>query len=454
MRIRAIELAWFRGAASAIALEPNGKSMVVYGENGSGKSSFVDAVEYVLNNGSIEHLRTEYSGSRQVKAIPNTHKPANVKPTLRFKFQDSSELKIDFNPNGSSKRSGGERVAMGEWEYRQTVLRQDEVAKFIHDTKGEKYSALLPLFGLHQLEVAAENLRKLRRTVENEGKGGEKKARLQQSTNQRQATFVDQNDEQIVEAIHEIYGRYCGGDHDDGDVLSLCGKTRIAIDQKISRFSADDRRHVALNEVGESNLKDTVERVRTASVKLAESIDSNISEKLAVLQAARAFAETMEDGIEMNCPACGQAVRSEAFGDHVKTETERLKELENTFDAYKSAVGSVSSCLESLKSNIRKPDLKDWKEGLVYPALFDGLQYLELTSPDALRENCSVDDLNSIESMLLPIIATAAQDAKGAPPDVQTLTGDKNRLNVAETVMSTSTTTTSYSGKLRLGSKD
>ena len=52
MRIRTIELAWFRGAAGAIALEPNGKSMVVYGENGSGKSSFVDAVEYVLNNGS------------------------------------------------------------------------------------------------------------------------------------------------------------------------------------------------------------------------------------------------------------------------------------------------------------------------------------------------------------------------------------------------------------------
>ena len=198
MRIRTIQLAWFRGAAGAIALEPNGKSMVVYGENGSGKSSFLDAVEYVLNNGSIEHLRTEYSGSRQVNAIPNTHKPANGNSTLRFKFQDSSELKIEFNPNGLSKRSGGEGIAMGEWEYRQTVLRQDEVAKFIHDTKGEKYSALLPLFGLHKLGVATENLRKLRRTVENEAKAGEKKARLQQATNQRQATFADQSDEQIV----------------------------------------------------------------------------------------------------------------------------------------------------------------------------------------------------------------------------------------------------------------
>ena len=436
MRIRTIELAWFRGAAGAIALEPNAKSMVVYGENGSGKSSFVDAVEYVLNNGSIEHLRTEYSGTRQVNAIPNTHKPANIKPTLRFKFQDSSELKIEFNPNGSSRRSGGEGVAMGDWEYRQTVLRQDEVAKFIHNTKGEKYSALLPLFGLHKLEVAAENLRKLRRTVEDEAKAGEKKARLQQSINQRQATFADQSDEQIVEAIHELYERYCGGDRGEIDALSLCGKTKIAIDDRISQFSADDRRYVAVKEVAESNLKDTVEGVRAASVKLAESIDSNISEKLAVLQAARAFAETIEAATEINCPACGQTMTSEAFGEHVKTETARLKELENTFDAYKAAVGSVSSCLELLKSNLRKPDLKGWKDGFVDPALFDGLQYLELASPDTLRENCSLDDLNSIQNKLLPIVATAVRDTKGAPPDVQTLTGDKNRLNVAETVIS------------------
>ena len=436
MRIRTIELAWFRGAAGGVALEPNGKSMVVYGENGSGKSSFVDAVEYVLNNGSIEHLRTEYSGSRQVNAIPNTHKPANVNSTLRFKFQDSSELKIEFNPNGSSKRSGGEGIAIGEWEYRQTVLRQDEVAKFVHDTKGGKYSALLPLFGLHKLEVAAENLRKLRRTVENEAKSGEKKAFLQQSSNLRQATFADQSGDQILEAINGLYARYGGGDRAEVDALSLCSKTKIAIDNKISQFSADNRRHVALKEVAESNLKDTVERVRTASVKLAESIDSSISEKLAVLQAARAFAETIEDDTEINCPACGQAVTSGAFGEHVKTETERLKELENSFDAYKSAVGSVSNCLESLKSDLRKPDLKDWKDGFVDPALLDGLQYLELASPDALRENCSVDELNAIENRLLPIIAIAARDTKGAPPDVQTLTGDKNRLNVAETVIS------------------
>ncbi|MDO8700505.1 MAG: AAA family ATPase, partial [Deltaproteobacteria bacterium] len=62
MRIKSIELEWFRGAADPVTIEPDCKSLVVYGANGSGKSSFVDAVEYVLNDGKIGHLSHEYSG--------------------------------------------------------------------------------------------------------------------------------------------------------------------------------------------------------------------------------------------------------------------------------------------------------------------------------------------------------------------------------------------------------
>jgi chromosome segregation ATPase len=53
MRIKAIELSWFRGAADATLLDLDCKSTIVYGVNGSGKSSFVDAVEYVPNDGQI-----------------------------------------------------------------------------------------------------------------------------------------------------------------------------------------------------------------------------------------------------------------------------------------------------------------------------------------------------------------------------------------------------------------
>jgi hypothetical protein len=53
------------------------------------------------------------------------------------------------------------------------------VAAFIADTKGKKYSALLPLLGLHRLEIAAENLRQLSKAVIEESKLTERENDLQ-----------------------------------------------------------------------------------------------------------------------------------------------------------------------------------------------------------------------------------------------------------------------------------
>ena len=178
MRIKSIALAWFRGAADPVSLEANCKSMVVYGLNGSGKSSFVDAVEYVLKNGRIEHLRHEYSSSYQANAIHNTHKPESSQTTLGIRFGDDSEIRMAFSPNGAPKKTGAKHISMDNWEYRQTVLRQDEVSEFIHNTKGEKYSALLPLFGLQNMEIAADNFRQLEKTVSSEAKLIEKQINL------------------------------------------------------------------------------------------------------------------------------------------------------------------------------------------------------------------------------------------------------------------------------------
>ena len=50
-------LTWFRGAADTVALEPAGRSMVVYGENGAGKSSFVDGLRLRVLNGAHESPR-------------------------------------------------------------------------------------------------------------------------------------------------------------------------------------------------------------------------------------------------------------------------------------------------------------------------------------------------------------------------------------------------------------
>ena len=124
MRIESIELEWFRGAADSVALDPGSKSIVVYGENGSGKSCFVDAVEHALSGGRIGHLAHEYSGKHQEKAIINTHCPEGKRAEFRIKFKDKSELRVEIQRIGISTSSGAESIAMNSWDLIYAVYKQ------------------------------------------------------------------------------------------------------------------------------------------------------------------------------------------------------------------------------------------------------------------------------------------------------------------------------------------
>ena len=435
MRIKSIALEWFRGAADRVTLELDCKSLVVYGANGSGKSSFVDAVEYVLSNGRIRHLAHEYSGKHQEKGIPNTHKPKDRKATLNIKFKDDSELRTEIRDNGSSTRTGAEAVAMDTWDYRRTVLRQDEVAAFIHDTKGNKYSALLPLLGLDQMEVAAENLRQLAKAVEKESRLSETRVALKQVEATRKTAFGTHSDEQILKTIGDLHTKYCADKHATIDPLSHCKELETALDTRIALCSNDDRRYVALRGAAELDLKHHIGAVREASVKLDGAARPLIAEQLDVLQKTEAFVAKLGDAKEVKCPACGRLISTDDFQAHVTAERMRLQEIIDTFDTWKAAIGTLCDTVKLLKSNLGKVDVKSWRDELAVGALADNFAHLDGLNAEALRASCGEEDLKAIEDKLLPLIAAAASASKDAPPDAQALSTAKRTTEAGRTVI-------------------
>ena len=437
MRIKSIELAWFRGAAAPVALEPNGKSMVVYGENGSGKSSFVDAVEYVVNNSGIEHLKNEYSGSHLVNAIPNTHKSASDKTTLKFHFRDDSHLNVEFRPNGSSKISGAEHIGMPNWQYRQTVLRQDEVSRFIHDRKGEKYSALLPLLGLTEMEFVAENLRKLTRPVEVESHIVENKTRLKQMEQRQIDTFGSQANEDMLQAVDLLYMEYCDSDPTAGDPMSRCDELKTAINSRIQEYAPTDRLQFLLRKVTETRFEDHVMAVRASGVQLASSMDSLIGEKLAVLKSADDFAKHLTEAETVECPACGQSIEVGAFRKHIAEESDRLKDINDSFITYRATIGTVCDTLTQLRSTLAEPELQTWRSEITEQETLKGLADLEAMDINSLRQSCTDDDLKAVEGTISPIVAAAHLASRDSLPDIQKLRVDLGKAEVADDVLGT-----------------
>jgi len=434
VRIKHIHLAWFRGAAESVALELGCKSMVVYGQNGAGKSSFVDAVEYVLKRGKLAHLAHEYSGLNQEKAVPNTHTPDDCSTEFTIKFADDAELNVKIARDGTHARTGADAIDMPSWDYRQVVLRQDEVSRFIHDRKGEKYSALLPLFGLHEMEIAAENCRQLSKAIEQQSKLAHKQGALGETAVKRKVAFGAASDEAIKTTIAELHWKYCSASPTE-EPSARCAELEAALVQRVGTLTAENLRHFALRTIADLKIGDEVGRVREVSAELAGSMEPLIAQRLEVLQSADAFAALVKDGEEVECPACGRLVKTGEFKAHVKGEQDRLQNIIAVFEARKAAIGGLIDHLKSLKATLAKAELAVWKTQQRLGALDPSLRWIEAFDPESLRAATSEPGLAAIERNCVPVAAAAGQSSQEAPPDIKDLSKDKSCVEAAKGVL-------------------
>jgi recombinational DNA repair ATPase RecF len=432
MRIKAITISWFRGAADAVSLEPNCKSMVVYGANASGKSSFVDAIEYVLNDGKIRHLAHEYSGKRQEKAITNTHTPPGTNAELTIKLCDDSDHRVQIKADGLSKISGSSSTTIRNWNYRRTVLRQDEVGEFIHDTKGGKYSVLLPLFGLQELEVAAENLRQLGRNVESLSGLANLRTDLQVMKATRTSRFGNATDLEIANRIAALHAKHCPATSDTKGLQPRCMDLIASIESQLARFSADDRRHQALAAVKSLDFKKNVDDIRDSNAMLANSVDTQAGfRKLTVLQPTETLVASLKGDEEVECPACGRPIQLSQLRDHVTGELERLRETRSLLNTRNERIGKLCDKVKELKQILKKEELRDWRADLAAGKHALAMTQIEMADPEGIRKNCTETDLRSIEQNFIPIRDAASSASMSAPPDVTQLLNDKALVDAA-----------------------
>ncbi len=420
-----------------MALDAASKSMVVYGPNGAGKSSFVDAMEYAIQDGKLAHLTHEYSGRNQEKAIVNTHTPVGKSTGFEITFEDDSKLEMKIARNGTHVTSGLGAEAIRAWEYRRTILRQDEVAEFIRSRKGEKYSALLPLFGLHELEVGAENLRQLMRTIERKAALTYKQGTLNQTRAKRTQVFSADSDEKIDLAIGTLHSKYCSV-VPASNALDRCNDLEEAIAQRIGLLTLENQRHLALTSIGNVNLAGALHAVQNANTKLAVSVEPLIKEKLEVLHSVTAFATAIacegEGEGEVACPACGRSISVSEFKAHIKSERERLSGIIVSFEERRAAITVFIDVVKGIKATFARTEIAAWRDMLKRESLGSNANWLDQYIPEALRDSLTEADLATIEENCIPITSSAKAASLYAPPDVKEISHDKTLIETAKAV--------------------
>ena len=82
-KIKQINVSGIRGFKDVLQLDLNKKSMLVYGDGGTGKSSLTDALEWFYYD-QIDHLSNEEIGRKGLDALRNTFIPDDETLTLRY----------------------------------------------------------------------------------------------------------------------------------------------------------------------------------------------------------------------------------------------------------------------------------------------------------------------------------------------------------------------------------
>ena len=166
-KIQRLVMHAFRGVPGEMTVDfGKGDSLAVYGDNGTGKSTIADALEWYFT-GEIEFLRHE---GRQ-------HAVRHVAG------DDSGATSVDVITNGSL---GGTVVFPDErnpdafQHIRQEtfLLRGRTLADFINKTKTEKWKALVEILGLDAIESLREDLQRTRNDLRKESKAAEEQVQL------------------------------------------------------------------------------------------------------------------------------------------------------------------------------------------------------------------------------------------------------------------------------------
>jgi len=200
VKIKNVKIKGLRGIRKEINLPLYGKSILLYGENGSGKSSITDAVEWFYCY-KIGHLSSEEIGRKGIEGLRNIFLGDSEDGFLLMEYTksilDSSKIITFFNLKLTTKYSNNSSefiTYLNESQKEQIILRYRDLVSFILSPKGEKLKTLSEIIGFSEVIKTRDTLRKTLSLLKKEIKN----SNFDTQINYQQSQLIEQLEENIV----------------------------------------------------------------------------------------------------------------------------------------------------------------------------------------------------------------------------------------------------------------
>lgn len=338
MQIERLTLKYFRGSCQPVTFEfARGKNItLIYGENGAGKSTIADALDFVCNN--------EFGCLRNRSGVaPRTHVVSvNASP---------AEMEVELVYGGQTWRAslqGGKPRTTPDGAPPAFILRRADISRIVEATASERYKTLQAFITVPKVERAEGELRRAVKEVEGEAE--------QTLAGRRLAT----------EALTRFW--QAEGNPGKSPIEWAIQQTRedtTSLSQRImtvrSLLDRLDRLMDAHTQVIDAHqqLIEAQRQAVTADARLQQVQAQMVSESgalVAVLEEAGRYIAGIQGELH-HCPVCGKLEEGSVLAARIESELRRLSALKTQRDASMHAAQAVekaNNIFEAARRHMRQ----------------------------------------------------------------------------------------------------
>ena len=323
----------FRGVPESMEVDfGEGQSLAVYGDNGTGKSTIADALEWFFTGG-IELLSHE---GRQ-HAVKNLGPAGGGETTVELVTSGALGGKVVYPDERGPEAFG---VASRET----FLLRGRTLADFINKTKTEKWKALAELLGLDAVELLRQDLQRARSDIKKQVKAAEE--RIEAAARAIGAADGKLSEDSVLQSLQQIC-RGLGIDVPDSlekvaDPAWIAGVAGAGESTSAPKIEA-----LAAAVGGLSPLEVDLDPIRAWNALVSAEGTKDLA-RLTLFKDADALLSSSP--APERCPLCSQAVDGKKLSSQVREVLggllEASREMERLGDAARSCLDALSAASE------------------------------------------------------------------------------------------------------------
>ncbi|WP_328459420.1 AAA family ATPase [Actinoplanes sp. NBC_00393] len=353
--LESVQVTGFRGIGSqaAMRLKPEPGLNVFVGRNGSGKSSFAEAVEYGLTEETARWSKRppvfregwrnlHHDGDREITMklrLGVDGRPVTVRRAWPAGTTDLAAATVTTTQGGGALPTGELPSWAGPVDRYRPFLAARDLERVVSAKPSELYDAIAPILGLEQLGTAAQRLQTLRKGAEDRVK------EMKAAFTQLRAGLAELDDPRAREAAVALGGQAAKADLEVLVALATSdGSTEDAAAAAAARRLADQ----VLPDAGRvlAELEEAAETVRDLA-----GTGSAVAHRTAGLL-ERALEMHRDEG-DQSCPVCRVGALDDSWRRQAEAELERLAAAAAAVRAADERHAELRRQVGELLSNVR-----------------------------------------------------------------------------------------------------